>query len=82
MRILRAFLTTGILFTLASCDPASSAITAPEQAVYDNGSGFGSGHRTLSDTTSSATAVPTSTAGTADDTTTTERGGSGFGSGH
>lgn len=82
MRILRALLATCILGSFAACEPSPAAITAPDQARFDNGSGFGSGHRALSDSASSTTAAPSSTEGTAGDTTTAERGGSGFGSGH
>lgn len=82
MRIARALLTLSVLTALAACESSPPAITAPGEARFDNGSGFGSGHRAFSDSTSSTTAAPSPTVGTAVDTTSAERGGSGFGSGH
>lgn len=57
---------------LAACGESDQAVTAPERPDF-NGGMFGAGHRTEADTTDQTTAVTA---------TTTERGGSGFGSGH
>ena len=82
MRILRALLTTCILGSFAACEPSPATITAPDQARFDNGSGFRSGHRARLRQHKQHDGRPPSTEGTAGDTTTAERGGSGFGSGH
>lgn len=83
MRIPRLLLVTCTLGTaLAACGESSADISAPDQALFDGGSGFGSGHRVSSDSTNTG-AVPSPSEKTADDSTVTaERGGSGFGSGH
>lgn len=80
MKNLRTILTACIVgAALGACGDAGTPLTAPDRPNR-NGSGFGSGHRVTSDSTSSTTAAPSATEATAD--STTMRNGSGFGSGH
>lgn len=77
MKNVRALLATVIVgAALAACSDSSPAVTAPAGARFDNGSIFGSGHRTADSTS------VTSGGTTASDSTTVDRNGSGFGSGH
>jgi hypothetical protein len=79
-RSLWLIVTTTLLGSAAACsdEPTAPPAIGPS---FDGGFGFGSGHRTPSDSTEQNEA--TVLQGTvADDSTTTERGGFGFGSGH
>jgi len=86
MKNLRVFLAICALGAgLVACGESSPAITATGAQRSDNGSGFGSGHRTDDSTTvatidGTAVAISSSEEGATD--TTTARGGSGFGSGN
>jgi hypothetical protein len=84
MQIVRALLACCVLgAAFSACSNFTPSITAPDRALFDGGSGFGSGHRVMSDGTDSTTAVSSTTEKTAGDSATTaERGGSMFGSGH
>jgi len=78
MKTLRTLLAACVLsLGLAACGEPSPVLTAPDGARFDGGHTYGSGHHSDSTTISDA-----STATADSDSTTTERGGSTFGSGH
>lgn len=78
MKNLRVHLASCLLAAgLVACGESPRAITAADAHRTNNGSGFGSGHRTDSDSTTASTAEAT-----ADSELTDGRGGSGLGSGH
>lgn len=91
MKNLRAFVAICTLGTgLIACDESSRTITAAEGYRRDNGSSFGSGHRTDDSTTVSTTGTTTDTTTAASSLSgatavgglTISRNGSAFGSGH